>query len=161
MARRPASGRGWTDDGRATGKSFRHPMEAWWKHEGKNRCAILTICARAALADPAHNWRKPRNNSRFRAIVHGSFDTTHNLKVVGSNPTPATKLSCEISNTYAALRAAFACRVVLQAPPEHSPKIPKAYEYPRFLRATRMRHGTGPMFWGRSHSPGLVREELP
>ena len=67
-------------------------MEAWWKHEGKNRCAILTICAQAALADPAHNWRKPRNNSRSRAIVHGSFDTTHNLKVTGSNPVPATKI---------------------------------------------------------------------
>ena len=68
-------------------------MEAWWKHEGRNRCAILTICAQAALADPAHNWRKPRNNSRFHAIVHGLFDTTHNLKVTGSNPVPATSLS--------------------------------------------------------------------
>ena len=26
----------------------------------------------------------------LRVIVHGSFDTAHNLKVVGSNPTPAT-----------------------------------------------------------------------
>jgi hypothetical protein len=72
-------------------------MEAWWKHEGRNRCAILTICAQAALADPAHNWRKPRNNSRFRAIVHGLFDTTHNLKAAGSNPAPATKLSQHIN----------------------------------------------------------------
>ena len=66
-------------------------MEAWWKHEGRNLCAILTICAQVALADPAHNWRKSRNNSRFRAIVHGLFDTTHNLKAAGSNPAPATK----------------------------------------------------------------------
>lgn len=73
------------------GKSFRDPMEAWWKHEGKNRCAILTIRAQAGLGDRTRNWRKPRKNSRSCAIVHGSFDTTHNLKVVGSNPTPATK----------------------------------------------------------------------
>ena len=92
MARRPASGRGWTDDGRATGKSFRDPVEAWWKHEGENRCAILTIRAQAALADPVHNWRKPRKNSRSCATVHGSFDTTHNLKAAGSNPAPATKI---------------------------------------------------------------------
>ena len=91
MAKRPASGRGWTDDGRATGKSFRHPLEAWWKHKGENRCAILTIRAQAGLGDRIRNWRKPRNNSRSRAIVHGSFDTTHNLKVAGSNPAPATK----------------------------------------------------------------------
>lgn len=91
MARRPASGRGWTDDGRATGKSFRHPLEAWWKHEGENRCAILTIRAQATHSDPARNWRKPRNNSRSCAIVHGLFDTTHNLKIVGSNPIPVTK----------------------------------------------------------------------
>ena len=91
MARRPASGRGWTDDGRATGKSFRYPVEAWWKHEGENRCAILTIRAQATHADLARNWRKPRNNSRFRAIVHGLFDTAHNLKAAGSNPAPATK----------------------------------------------------------------------
>ncbi|MGQ0566951.1 MAG: hypothetical protein ACT4OK_18070 [Gemmobacter sp.] len=66
-------------------------MEAWWKHEGENRCAILTIRAQVALADPVHNWRKLRKNSRFRAIVHGLFDTTHNLKAAGSNPVPATK----------------------------------------------------------------------
>jgi hypothetical protein len=91
MARRPASGRGWTDDGSATGKSFRYPLEAWWKHTEKNRCAILTSRAQATHADLARNWRKPRKNSRFRAIVHGLFDTTHNLKAAGSNPAPATK----------------------------------------------------------------------
>ena len=43
----------------------------------------------------ASNWRKCRRNTQASAIVHGPFDTTHNLKVVGSNPTPAT-----ISNKY-------------------------------------------------------------
>ena len=41
------------------------PVEAWWKQEGGNRCAILTIRAQAAHADPARNGRKPRNNPRF------------------------------------------------------------------------------------------------
>ncbi len=93
MARRPASGRGWTDDGRATGKSFRHPLEAWWKHKGENRCAILTIRAQAGLGDRLRNWRKPRKNSGYYAIVHVLFDTTHNLKAAGSNPAPATSFS--------------------------------------------------------------------
>ena len=90
MARRPASGRGWTDDGRATGKSFRHPLEAWWKHEGENRCAILTIRAQFGLVALSRNWQDMRKKTRFVAPDRVSFDTTHNLKVVGSNPTPAT-----------------------------------------------------------------------
>ena len=91
MARRPASGRGWTDDGRATGKSFRDPVEAWWKHEGENRCAILTIRARFGLVGLSRNWQDMRKKTRFVAPVRVSFDTTHNLKVAGSNPAPATK----------------------------------------------------------------------
>ncbi len=86
MARRPASGRGWTDDGRAAGKSWCRPLETWWKHEGENRCAILTIRAQASHSDPPRNWRKPRNNSRSCAIVHGRFDMTQGLKAAGSNP---------------------------------------------------------------------------
>jgi hypothetical protein len=66
-------------------------LEAWWKHEGENRCAILAIRAQATHPDPARNWRKARKNSGYCAIVHGLFDTTHNLKVTGSNPVPATK----------------------------------------------------------------------
>jgi hypothetical protein len=67
-------------------------VEAWWKHEGKNRCAILTIRAQFGLVALSRNWRKPRNNSRSCAIIHGLFDTTHNLKAAGSNPAPATKI---------------------------------------------------------------------
>ena len=80
-------------------------MEAWWKHEGENHCAILTIRAQAALADPVHNWRKPRNKSRSCAIVHGSFETTHNLKAAGSNPAPATKMIRKIKDFKAELNA--------------------------------------------------------
>ena len=90
MARRPASGRGWTDDGRATGKSFRDPVEAWWKHEGENRCAILTIRARFGLVGLSRNWQDMRKKTRFVAPDRVSFDTAHNLKAAGSNPAPAT-----------------------------------------------------------------------
>ncbi len=91
MARSPASGRGWTDDGHATGKSFRDPVEAWWKHEGKNRCAILTIRAQFGLVALSRNWQDVRKKTRFVAPDLVSFDTTHNLKAAGSNPAPATK----------------------------------------------------------------------
>lgn len=93
-------------------------MEAWWKHEGKNRCAILTIRAQATHPDPARNWRKARKNSGYYAIVHGSFDTTHNLKVVGSNPTPATifiKLDQPLKSRPPGWRLRF---ILVQAYPE-------------------------------------------
>ena len=96
MARRPASGRGWTDDGRATGKSFRDPMEAWWKHKGENGCAILTICSQFGLVARSRNWQDMRKKTRFVAPDRVAFDTTHNLKVAGSNPAPATKKSKHI-----------------------------------------------------------------
>ena len=79
-------------DGRATGKSGHGPLEALWKHEAEKRCAILTDRAKSGRYAGIGKCRKLRKNSRFRVIVHGSFDTTHNLKVVGSNPTPATKI---------------------------------------------------------------------
>ena len=95
MAGSSASGRSPPPDGRATGKSGLGPLEAWWKHEGENRCAIPTDRAKPGRFTGIGKRRKLRKNSRFRAIVHGSFDTTHNLKVVGSNPTPATNDTCE------------------------------------------------------------------
>ena len=45
-----------------------------------------------------------RRIARFRGIVHGSFATTHNLKVTGSNPVPATKIFFVIKCLRAALR---------------------------------------------------------
>ena len=119
MARRPGSGRGWTDDGSATGKSFRHPLEAWWKHEGENRCAIPRIRAQAAPVGPPRNWRKPRSKSRSCAIVHGLFDATHNLKAAGSNPAPATKTSNTIRYLCSALRGAFCIRAFTSTPHQH------------------------------------------
>ena len=91
MAGSSASGRAPPPDGRATGKSGLGPLEALWKHEAEKRCAIPTDRAKRSLGSGIGKYRKLRKNSRFRVIVHGSFDTTHNLKVVGSNPTPATK----------------------------------------------------------------------
>ena len=37
------------------------------------------------------NWQDMRKKTRFVAPDRVSFDTTHNLKVTGSNPVPATK----------------------------------------------------------------------
>lgn len=80
------------------------PLEAWWKHEGENRCAIPTDRAKRGLACGVGKCRKLRKNSRFRAIVHGSFGTAHNLKVRGSNPLPATKIYRVVKRLRAALR---------------------------------------------------------
>jgi hypothetical protein len=46
-------------------------------------------------------------NTQTGAIVHGSFDTTHNLKVTGSNPVPATKKSRHIKRLRASLTGGF------------------------------------------------------
>ena len=90
MAGSSASGRKPPPDGRATGKSGLGPLEALWKHAAEKRCAILTGRAKPGRFAGTGKCRKLRKNSRFRAIVHGSFDTTHNLKAAGSNPAPAT-----------------------------------------------------------------------
>ena len=82
-------------------------MEAWWKHEGENHCAILTIRAQAGLGDRTRNWRKPRKYSRSCVVVHGSFGATHNLKAAGSNPAPATKKA----NTIKDLKAEYNARL--------------------------------------------------
>jgi hypothetical protein len=36
---------------------------------------------------------KLRNKKNFRAMVRSAPTSTHNLKVVGSNPTPATNFA--------------------------------------------------------------------
>ena len=69
------------------------PVEAWWKQESANFCVFPTSLANTRPGTVPRNYRKLRNLSRFSAIVHGSFATTHNLKVTGSNPVPATDLS--------------------------------------------------------------------
>ncbi len=66
---------------------------------------------------------------------------SHNLKVVGSNPTPATKFIDEISMTYRGMRRQHDVLLLLQGLTRRSPKIPKAYKYSPFFRATWMRHG--------------------
>jgi len=78
-------------DGRATGKSGLDPLEALWKHAAEKRCAILTDRAKPSRYAGIGKCRKLRKNLQLRVIVHGSFGTTHNLKVAGSNPAPATK----------------------------------------------------------------------
>ena len=124
MARRPASGRGWTDDCRATGKSFRQPMEAWWKHEGKNHCAILTILAQFGLVGLSRNWQDMRKKTRFVAPGRISFDTTHNLKAAGSNPAPATKSFNNNSHLRSAPRGAFCICAFTSTPHQHDTRKP-------------------------------------
>ena len=86
-----SNGRARYTDGRATGKSGLGPLEALWKHEAEKRGAIPTDRAKRGLGSGIGKCRKLCKNSQFRVIVHGSFDTTHNLKAAGSNPAPATK----------------------------------------------------------------------
>ena len=88
MAGSSASGRSPPPDGRATGKSGFRPLEALWKQEGAKCCQFLRNRAYGSRGAGLSNWRKCRRNTQPGAIVHGPFDTTHNLKVVGSNPTP-------------------------------------------------------------------------
>jgi hypothetical protein len=70
-------------------------LEALWKHEAEERCAIPTDRAQQGLSREIGKCRKLRKNSRFRVMVHGSFDTTHNLKAAGSHPAPATNNTCK------------------------------------------------------------------
>ena len=71
-----------------------------WKHYGSTRVknAAQSQQIVRCWVSPRVNGksRKLRKNSRFQVVVHGSFDTAHNLKVVSSNPTPATKISDKI-----------------------------------------------------------------
>lgn len=63
-------------------------MEALWKHEAERRCAIPTDRAQRGRFAGIGKCRKLRENSRFRVIVHGSFDTTHNLKAALDSRAP-------------------------------------------------------------------------
>ena len=114
MAGSSASGRSPPPDGRATGKSGLGPLEALWKHKAEKRCAIPTDRAKWSLALGIGKCRKLRKNSRFRVIVHGSFGTTHNLKVAGSNPAPATKPPENTPSTRAILLGGHRDRDVMQ-----------------------------------------------
>ena len=88
-------------------------MEALWKHEGENCCAIVPICAQIALVVRSRNWQIMRKKARFVAPDRISFDMTHNLKVVGSNPTPATKIIRLIKDFKAELNARLSSLQIL------------------------------------------------
>ena len=78
--------------------------EALWKQEGTKCRQFLRNRAHGGRRAGTSNCRKCRRNTQTSAIVHGPFGTTHNLKVVGSNPTPATRLLHDIKRLSAALR---------------------------------------------------------
>jgi len=78
--------------------------EALWKQEGTKSCQFPRNRAHGARGAGGSKWRECRRNTQTSAIVHGLFDTTHNLKVVGSNPTPATRFIRVIKRLCAALR---------------------------------------------------------
>ena len=79
-------------------------LEACWKQEGTKSCPILRNPAYDPRGAGGFKRRECQRNTQPSAIVHGSFNTTHNLKVVGSNPTPATKFFVVIKRLGAALR---------------------------------------------------------
>jgi hypothetical protein len=70
-----------------------HLLEALWKQEGDKCCASLRKrrCSPAWLKST--NSLKMRRERKFCAFLRGLIQTAHNLKVVGSNPTPATNFS--------------------------------------------------------------------
>ena len=94
------SGHAWKDDVCATRKLASAHLEALWKQEGAKCCQFLRNPADGACGAGTFNWRECRKNTQPSAIVHGSFGTAHNLKVVGSNPTPATKINIIETTTY-------------------------------------------------------------
>ena len=79
-------------------------VEALWKQEGTKCCQFLRNLAHGPRRAGRPKWRKCRRDTQTSTIVRGSFETTHNLKVVGSNPTPATKFNHNIKDLNAAPR---------------------------------------------------------
>ena len=83
--------------------------EALWKQEGTKCCQFLRNRAHGGRGAGGAKWRKCRSNTQRSEIVHGPVGTTHNLKVVSSNLTPATKLTKHIRYLRSAPRGAFCC----------------------------------------------------
>jgi len=67
----------------ATGTSRRAAVEALWKQEGAKCCRFLRNPAHGTRTAVGFKRRKCRKNTQTSAIVHGLFDTTHNLKFTG------------------------------------------------------------------------------
>jgi hypothetical protein len=83
------------------------PVEALWKQEGENRGANLR---KAEWGSSGIKSTKPltiRNKKKLCAIVRSSIVDTHNLKVRGSNPPPATKLRRQVKYLAASIFLAF------------------------------------------------------
>ena len=82
-----------------------------WKHSGSKRERFSAVSGRNLAQGPPGvrgcKPRKMRRIARFQVIVHGSFDTAHNLKVTGSNPVPATKYTTPYSSLRASLTGGF------------------------------------------------------
>src|SRR5581483_614790 len=68
----------------------RPPMEAQWKQEGENRDANLQKTVLDRWRPKSTKLLKSRRKRKFCVIARSRLNATHNLKVVGSNPTPAT-----------------------------------------------------------------------
>src|SRR4030088_2729125 len=73
------------------------PVEALWKQEGENRGVNLRNGQWGTRLTKSTNSLTIRRKRKFDEIVRNRFDTTHNLKVIGSNPIPATKKTRWIS----------------------------------------------------------------
>src|SRR4051794_35892115 len=66
-------------------------VEALWKQEGENRGASLRKTEWAAGGCKSTKHLKIRNKRKLCAMLRTVGEHTHNLKVTGSNPVPATK----------------------------------------------------------------------
>ncbi|MCM8625169.1 hypothetical protein, partial [Accumulibacter sp.] len=68
-------------------------MEALWKQEGESRGVSLRKSECGASRFKSTKALKMRRKKQICVFLRNRFPATHNLKVVGSNPTPATKFS--------------------------------------------------------------------
>jgi hypothetical protein len=68
-------------------------LEALWKQEGRNGRGFSGNGAKVAESGNLDKGRKCRGHSKTSESNRSRLPSTHNLKVVGSNPTPATKFS--------------------------------------------------------------------
>jgi hypothetical protein len=92
-------------------------LEALWKHEAEKRRAIPTDRAQRGRFAGIGKRRKLRENSRLSVIVHGSFGTTHNLKVA-SLSSSGELLIDNIAECRANLLETFADYLELDGPSE-------------------------------------------
>jgi hypothetical protein len=72
------------------GRHRRALLEALWKQESENRGAGLRKAEWELGGSKSTKYLKTQNKRKFCAMLRTPSGYTHNLKVTGSNPVPAT-----------------------------------------------------------------------